>query len=178
MSVLVMGVSGSGKSTIGAALAVELGIDFVDADALHPLTNIDKMAAGIPLDDHDRDPWLAAVARTLADREVVLACSALKRRYRDRLRAAQPLLELVYVHADATTIRERLLAREGHFMTAALLESQMNTLEAPTPDEHPIGLDSSLPSAVLVRTAVAELRRHRQPVNPSEHQTPVRNPHV
>lgn len=135
--VVVMGVSGAGKSTIGPLLAEALGMAFADADAFHPAANIAKMSAGTPLTDEDRGPWLDAIGRHMAERAasgapVVVACSALKRAYRDRLRAAVPGLRFVYLEGSKALIGERLAARTGHFMPAGLLDSQFAALEDPT----------------------------------------------
>ena len=127
-----MGVSGVGKSTIGEALARRLGWTFVEADALHPRANVEKMARGEPLDDADRAPWLAALAARLAaaDGDCVVACSALKRAYRETIARARPgETRFVLLDAPAALIRERIAARKGHFMPAALLDSQLATLE-------------------------------------------------
>ena len=157
--VVVMGVSGSGKSTIGAALALALSAPFVDADALHPEANRLKMAAGIPLDDADRAPWLDTVAAQLVGEPVVVACSALKRAYRDRLREAAPELALVFLDATADQLAPRLVSRAHEYMPASLLDSQLATLEPPTDDEHPIRLDVSRPVDELVAVAVARLEQ-------------------
>lgn len=155
-AVVVMGVSGSGKSTVGRDLADALGVPFVDGDGLHPPANVAKMSAGVPLDDDDRAPWLDAIAARLAAGPVVIACSALKRAYRDRLRAAAPQLRLVFLHGDRATLLPRM-ARPGHFMPASLLDSQLATLEAPDPDEHAIELDVSAPPGDLVAAAARSL---------------------
>ena len=148
--VVVMGVSGSGKSTVGAALARALAVPFVDADALHPEANRAKMAAGIPLDDADRAPWLDAVGAVLAAGPVVVACSALKRTYRDRLRAAAPELRLVFLDGSPALLASRMAARPGHFMPASLLDSQLAALERPAPDEHAITADIAAPVTEIV----------------------------
>lgn len=153
-----MGVSGSGKTTIGERLAAALGLRFVDGDALHPAANVAKMHAGIPLTDDDRWPWLDAVGAVLAEGHVVVACSALRRVYRDRLRAAAPDLRLVYLRGDASLLAVRIGHRKGHFMPAALLQSQLDTLEEPGADEHPIVLDISDSVTELVETAAEALR--------------------
>lgn len=142
-AVVVMGVSGTGKSTIGRALADALAAPFVEGDDLHPAANREKMAAGIPLTDADRAPWLDAVAAEL-HRPVVVACSALTRRYRDRLRAAAPDLALVFLHGAPELLAARMEGREGHFMPTSLLRSQLDTLEEPDADEDPIGVDVAL----------------------------------
>lgn len=133
-----MGVSGSGKSTVAAALAGRLGCDFVDGDDLHPADNVAKMRAGLPLDDGDRWPWLDRVGARLREGRggVVLACSALRRRYRDRIRAgAGAEVCFVFLDARSAEVAARLVARRSHFMPASLLDSQFATLERPTRDE-------------------------------------------
>jgi len=135
--IVVMGVSGSGKSTVGSALAQRLRVPFLDADTLHPPANIAKMAAGEPLNDDDRHPWLEKVGEWLADRRDggVVACSALKRKYRDQLRAHCPRVEFLYLRGSTELIGRRLAARSGHFMPPALLQSQFNALEPLGADE-------------------------------------------
>ena len=157
--VVVMGVSGSGKTTVGAALADALGLRFVDGDSLHPAANVAKMAAGIPLDDADRAPWLDAVGAVLAAGPVVVACSALKRSYRDRLRAAAPDLQLVFLDGSPALLASRMAARPGHFMPTSLLDSQLTTLEQPGSDEHALTVDVAIPVAELVPSLVASLER-------------------
>jgi gluconokinase len=140
---VVMGVSGCGKSTVGGLLAKHTGWPFLDADDLHSTENIAKMAAGTPLTDADREPWLAQVAAWIAERRAagesgVVACSALKRSYRDRLRQADPDLRFVYLQSDRGTISARLAQRVGHFFPPRLLDAQFADLDEPGPDEHPI----------------------------------------
>ncbi|UQX09427.1 gluconokinase [Candidatus Mycobacterium methanotrophicum] len=138
-----MGVTGSGKSTVGAALARRLGVPFADADAFHPQANIAKMAAGTPLTDDDRYPWLEAVGQWLADHEDggVISCSALKRAYRDRLRSHCPRIEFLHLTGPPELIASRQGARPNHFMPAALVKSQFDILEPLAPAEHGIALD-------------------------------------
>jgi gluconokinase len=155
--VVVMGVAGSGKSTIGALIAARLGLPFVDGDALHPAANVTKMAAGIPLDDTDRAPWLDAVGERLAAGGVVVACSALRRAYRDRLRAAAPDARFVLLHGSRELLAARLGARPDHFMPVALLESQLATLELPAPDEEVRVYDIALPPTELAADAARNL---------------------
>jgi len=138
-----MGVSGSGKSTVAAALAQRLRVPFADADDLHPPANIAKMTAGTALDDDDRRPWLDVVGRWLADHPDggVMACSALRRGYRDQLR--QHAAEVCFVHLEGTreVIERRQASRLGHFMPSSLLASQLATLEPLAPEEHGIVID-------------------------------------
>jgi len=134
--IVIMGVSGAGKTTIGHALAVELGWPFVEGDNAHPPANVEKMRAGIPLSDADRAPWLAALHATLAravDRRehTVVACSALKGRYRDLLRGNLRTVRFVYLRAAPAVLRRRLAERRAHFFNPTLLQSQLDTLEEP-----------------------------------------------
>lgn len=158
-SVVVMGVSGSGKSTIGEALAEAVGLPFVEGDELHPEANRRKMAAGIPLDDADRAPWLDAVAEVLERGPVVVSCSALKRRYRDRLRRAAPDLVLVYLHGTAELLSARIEGRRGHFMPSSLLRSQLDALEEPGADEDTLAFDVALRPEEIVELAAKRLVR-------------------
>lgn len=147
-----MGVSGCGKSEVGSRLANALGYPFIEGDEAHPPSNIAKMAQGIPLNDNDRLPWLLSLqARIEAARAqgagLVLACSALKKAYRDLLRAADANLVFVHVDGEPRLIAERLLARQGHFMSPGLLESQMHDLEPLTPAETGMQIDIKLSPA-------------------------------
>ncbi|MFT4122757.1 MAG: gluconokinase [Microbacteriaceae bacterium] len=157
-SVVVAGVSGSGKSTVGALLAARLGLPFVDGDALHPAANVAKMAAGIPLEDPDRWPWLDAVGARLAASPVVIACSALRRAYRDRLRAAAPGLRFVLLDGSPELLVARTAARAGHFMPPALLDSQLATLERPAPEERVLVCDIAAAPAAIADAVVRALR--------------------
>ena len=158
MRLVVMGVSGVGKSTVAAALASRLGSDFVEGDALHPARNVAKMQAGEPLDDADRAPWLDAVAAVLAGSEhVVVTCSALRRAYRDRLRDAAPSVLFVHVEAPSGLVEERLRERHGHFMRASMLASQLATLEPLRPDEGGVVVDGSRPLAEVVQDVEYQL---------------------
>ncbi len=160
MRVLVMGVSGCGKSSFGAALAEALALPFADADAFHPAANIAKMSAGIALTDADRWPWLDAIGAWLAAREAgVVACSALRRAYRDRLRSAAPGLRVLHLAGPFALIAGRQAARAGHFMPPALMASQFATLEPPDAEEEgAVTLDVALPVSALVAHARAALR--------------------
>src|SRR5271154_4576951 len=141
--VIVMGVSGCGKSTVGALLASRLHWEFEDADWFHPAANVEKMHSGIPLTDEDRWPWLDAVAAWIDKTRCsgghdVIACSALKRRYRDVLIGGRRDVGLVYLKGDEALIARRIATRHEHFMPRSLLHSQFETLEEPGPDENPI----------------------------------------
>lgn len=141
--VVVMGVSGSGKSTVGAALAQRMRVPFADGDDFHPAANIAKMSAGHALDDDDRYPWLEAIGEWLAGHHAggVMSCSALKRKYRDQLRRHCSDVVYLYLSGSPEVIRKRQASRPGHFMPAALLDSQFATLEPLGPDETGIAID-------------------------------------
>jgi gluconokinase len=141
--IVVMGVSGSGKSTVGAALAQRLRVPFADADDFHPPANIAKMTAGNPLDDDDRYPWLEAIGEWLAQHGDggVMSCSALKRKYRDQMRRHCPTVEFLHLSGTPQVIGKRQASRPGHFMPASLLASQFATLEPLDPDEHGVAID-------------------------------------
>jgi ribose 5-phosphate isomerase A len=151
---VVMGVSGAGKTTIGEELAARLGWPFEEGDSLHPEANVAKMHAGIPLTDADRQPWLERVAAWIdgqraAKRPGIITCSALKRSYRDVVIGDRPEVRLVYLRGGRDLIAEHLSGRKGHFMPASLLQSQIDTLEGPDPDEDPLIVDVG-PSAAQV----------------------------
>ncbi len=160
---VVMGVSGCGKSSVGQQLAQALGHAFIEGDVLHPPPNVARMAAGMALTDADRAGWLAEIGRRLGQARaagvgLVVSCSALKRSYRDGLRAACPGLLFVYLQGSAVLLRQRLQARSGHYMPASLLDSQLATLEPPAADEAAITLDISPSTAAVVAAALARLR--------------------
>ncbi|MBC9822428.1 gluconokinase [Terrabacter sp. MAHUQ-38] len=158
--VVVMGVSGSGKTTVGAALAQRLSVPFADADDFHPRANIHKMSAGVPLDDHDRRPWLAAIAGWLAEHRStggVMSCSALRRGYRSVLADAAPHVVFLHLHGAPEVIAARVAGRPGHFMPAALVASQFATLEPLEPDERGAVLEVDQPVDDLVRQSLARL---------------------
>jgi carbohydrate kinase (thermoresistant glucokinase family) len=155
-----MGVAGSGKSTVGAAFAIALGVDFVEGDKYHSAENVERMASGVPLTDGDRAEWLRALAARLrqakeAGTGLVMTCSALRRSYRDVLRAEAGELQFVYLKGRRELIAERIAGRRGHFMPLTLLDSQIATLEEPTLDEHAWVCDVHLSPQSLVSSLVA-----------------------
>ena len=161
---VVMGVSGVGKSVVGAALARALDVGFVEGDEYHPPDNVERMSRGVPLTDEDRAGWLRALAARIGEARtagtgLVMACSALKRSYRDVLRAEAPELQFVFLKGPRTLIAERLAGRRGHYMPASLLESQLATLEEPSPDEHAWVCDIREKPRDLVASLVARLDR-------------------
>ena len=158
-----MGVSGSGKSTVGAGIADALGLAFVDGDGLHSAESVARMAAGKALRDEDRWPWLDRIGARLADAGIapgglVIACSALKRSYRDRIRSAAPGVRFVFLAGTAELIAARMEGRTGHYMPPALLASQLQTLEPPGADEaDALRFDIALPAPEIVRRAAVAL---------------------
>ncbi len=146
-AIIVMGVSGSGKSSIGEKIAAGLGLPFVEGDALHPAANVEKMSRGIPLSDEDRVPWLDRIGKEMKasltkGEGIIVSCSALKRSYRDRLRAAAGgNLYFVYLEGSKELLTERMGHRQGHFMPTSLLESQLQTLEVPTGEPGVVTVD-------------------------------------
>lgn len=160
-AIVIMGVAGSGKTSVGERIAARLGLPFRDADEFHPEANVAKMSAGIPLEDADRWPWLDAIGAAIHDargRGIVVACSALKRVYRERIRAAAGYpVQFVFLDGDLATLRQRIGGRRGHFMPPSLLDSQLATLERPGPDEHAVTVAIEPPLDAVVEEALAGL---------------------
>ena len=166
--VVMMGVSGSGKSTVAALLAAALGCQFQEGDDLHPRANVEKMRSGTPLTDADRMPWLRKIAEEIDGWRRrgecgVVTCSALKRSYRDIIIGDRHDVALVYMKGSRELIHQRMVARHEHFMPVALLDSQFATLEEPTPNEHPIIADVSGKPADIAHEIVRrlEIRQHQ-----------------
>lgn len=160
---IVMGVSGSGKSTIGTLLAMQLRWEFEDADWFHPAANVEKMHSGVPLTDEDRRPWLNAIAEWIdkarvSGRHAVIACSALKRRYRKVLIGDRKDVRLVYLKGDEALIARRFATRHEHFMPLSLLHSQFEALEEPGQDENPITVSIEPPAREIVSQIVSGLK--------------------
>jgi carbohydrate kinase (thermoresistant glucokinase family) len=157
--VVLMGVCGCGKTTVGRVLAARLGLPFIEGDELHPPANVARMAAGVPLTDADREGWLQAVGAALAaaPQGAVASCSALKRRYREQLRAQVGGLRFVHLHGEPALLAERLATRQGHYMPAALLPSQLQILEPPAADEAALTLPITATADALAEQARAWL---------------------
>jgi gluconokinase len=160
---VIMGVSGSGKSTIAALLAEKLGWPFRDADEFHPPANVEKMKSGVPLTDADRWPWLEAIAAWIDEERArgthaIVTCSALKRAYRRIIIGDRPDVRLVFLKGDMALITERLAKRHGHFMPPSLLQSQFDALEEPGPDENPVIVSIAPAPAEVVRQILWRLR--------------------
>lgn len=157
--VVVMGVAGTGKTTIGPLLAARLGVPYAEGDDFHPQANIAKMSAGVPLDDDDRWPWLDAIGTWAHERAGlggVVSCSALKRSYRDRLRAEAPGVVFVHLSGDRALIEDRMAHRQGHFMPTALLDSQFATLQPLQADEAGVAVDvAGSPEEITARAVEA-----------------------
>ena len=160
LRLVVMGVAGCGKSAVGERLAHVLGLPLVEGDSFHPPANVEKMRRGLPLQDQDRAGWLDALGGQLRGHEegVVLTCSALKRAYRDRLRAAAPGLAFVHLVLTPAQARGRVAARSGHFYPPSLVDSQFAALEDPTGEPRVAGVDGSQPIERVVEQALAALR--------------------
>ncbi|MGL4858508.1 MAG: gluconokinase [Enterobacteriaceae bacterium] len=166
-SIIVMGVCASGKSTVGVLLAQKLGRKFIDGDDLHPRANIDKMASGQPLDDHDRQPWLERIRDACYSLENksehgVIVCSALKKSYRDHIRAGNQHVLFLFLDGDKELIMQRMQRRQGHFMKQGMVESQFKILERPDdePDCIIINIDCSV--AELVERAIDAVQQHKE----------------
>jgi gluconokinase len=164
MIIVVMGVSGVGKTTVGKQLAETLGARFLEGDDFHPKANIEKMSHGEPLTDADRKPWLERLAGELAvsrakGESVVLTCSALRRRYRDILRAGHEDVDFVFLDADQAVIQKRIDARKGHFMPPSLLDSQFAALERPGTDERVVRGNATQPPDAIVAAVLQQLHQ-------------------
>jgi len=165
-AIVVMGVSGCGKSTVAARLAERLGWDLAEADAFHSAANVGKMRSGIPLTDEDRWPWLDAIAAWIEsarekDRSCIVACSALKRRYRERLAGGHDHVRFVFLKGDYETVASRLAGRSGHYMPLSLLQSQFDALEEPVADENAIVVSIERPIDEIVEEVAAKLGSRR-----------------
>jgi carbohydrate kinase (thermoresistant glucokinase family) len=170
-AIVIMGVSGCGKSTLGRELADALGVPFVEGDTLHPEANVVKMRAGIALDDSDREPFLARVADALVaagPRGAVVSCSALKRSYRDLIRARAGAVTFVWQRLDRAALAARLAQRHDHYMPASLLDSQLAALEPPAEDEQAIEIDGAETTAAQVAYALAALDNPTEPQNENQ----------
>jgi len=166
-SIVVMGVSGSGKTSAARELTRQLGWEYIEGDDLHPAANVAKMAAGTPLDDEDRWPWLRRIAEVIGEHEaagtdVVVTCSALKRVYRDLLREGHPSVWFAHVDVDREVLAQRLTKRQGHYMPPSLLDSQLATLERLADDEPGDVIAGNAPLEQTVAELLADLRAERQ----------------
>ena len=162
--IVIMGVCGCGKSTVGQQLAAALGVEFVEGDQFHPAENVARMAAGVPLTDADRQAWLSTLSQQLAaakraGRGLVLSCSALKRSYRDSLRRGAPDLKFVHLSGSPELLAQRMTNRAGHYMPASLLASQLAILEAPGADENALSFDVAQAPAAIVAALMAAAPR-------------------
>jgi gluconokinase len=165
-SIVVMGVSGSGKTSVARELERQLGWVYIEGDDLHPEANVAKMASGIPLDDEDRWPWLQRIAEVIGEHEaagtsIIVTCSALKHAYRDLLRGGHPSVWFAHVHVDHDVLAQRLAARQGHYMPPSLLDSQLATLEPLGDDEPGEVIDGDGPLAETVADLLEDLERER-----------------
>ncbi len=165
LTVIVMGVAGSGKSTIGKMIADKLGVTFIDGDTLHPVENVEKMSNGIPLGDEERKPWLnqvrdAASKSASQNQSIVIACSALKKKYRDRIRTGNPGLRFLFLHGRQALILQRIQERSGHFMREEMLASQFMDLEKPNGEADVITIDIEQSIEEVVESALLQLQRN------------------
>lgn len=162
-TIVLMGVAGSGKSSVMAALVARLGWPALEGDELHPPSNVAKMAAGMPLTDADRQPWLAAIGGWIDEREAerrssIVTCSALRRAYRETLRRGRPSVWLVHLDVPREVLESRIRRRSGHFMPASMLDSQLATLEPLEPDEPGTTLDAVPPAGEIADRIIEQLR--------------------
>jgi gluconokinase len=176
-TIVVMGVSGAGKSTVAAALVTRLGWDFAEGDEFHPPENVEKMRAGIPLDDEDRWPWLRRLAAWIGQHEAagtnaVVTCSALRRAYRDLLCDGHPSVWFAHVSADPNLIRDRVEHRQGHYMPPSLLGSQLSTLEPLQPEEPGAVISGVDPPAEVAGHVLAALSKERDLSLPTQETSP------
>jgi gluconokinase len=167
-SIIVMGVSGSGKTSVAVELARQLGWDYIEGDDLHPASNVAKMAAGTPLDDDDRWPWLRRIAEVIGEHEatgtsIIVTCSGLKRSYRELLTDGHPSVWFAHVHVSEAVLTERLEKRTGHYMPPSLLGSQLATLEPLADDEPGRVIDGAASTEHTVAELLADLRERRGP---------------
>lgn len=161
LRLVLMGVAGSGKTSVGKALAQRLGVPYRDGDDLHPAANVEKMRGGVPLDDADRWPWLGLVGTAMAhNAPLIIGCSALRRRYRDRIReTAGSEVTFIHLSGSRAVIEARMAQRQGHYMPVTLLDSQFAALELPQPDENAVTVDIDQPLAAIVASIVDQIER-------------------
>lgn len=169
--IIVMGVSGSGKTTVAKGIAEAMGWEFAEGDDFHPQANVEKMASGEPLDDDDRWPWLELIGAWIDEREnagtdAVITCSALRRVYRDLLRKGRPGVRFAHIEADSSLIQDRLEHREGHYMPPSLLPSQLATLEPLAADEPGVTVSAADTAAMVIENALDALGLHPEGVTP------------
>jgi gluconokinase len=173
-AIVVMGVAGSGKSTVARQLAARLAWTYAEADDFHPAVNVAKMSAGVPLTDEDRSPWLTRIRDWITEqpRDVVVTCSALRRTYRDHLRQAEARVRFLHLHGSSELLSARISARTGHFMPPTLLASQLATLEPLQPDEDGVTVDINADAETIVGAAITALhldpRRNTTAIHPDQ----------